>query len=1459
MTKKLTILLFFALILIMGSSALALTTTGDGDIARRFIVDDRHHGEYCTEDAQTVREFGSGTAYGPIMTNGVIDPLFAKGGFLFGPTDKAKMKVYAIAVDFPDCAGDMQITHGRHRNVVKVNNYGGSVFDFSDPQIHFDYLFGGSEALKQNNKFEWKGTLANEFKGIKRIIEEQAIGRLDLDVELLNERYAAKMGIDTTVERTPWFHLDEPIFGYSTAGPADCEDYHQFVRLFQAAMNVASRELKAAGLDDSLEGEGANFEDIGFIYVLTPFNAFGYRLGFQGGGGIMAAYSVNEQALSLRDSEYRHVPGALTPGGRMVGSGSFGMKGPFNMATTNPLSSAVSTQLHEFTHGLGFFDDYAYGYMGDENNKYFVSNIGESPHSGVNRWGTMDMYNDMRTVTPDPPIWRKYRMGWIYDDEIAVVVPGGEPQTIYLRASGSYDGDGGSYIDDPSIKTRMILIPKEYRTRDTFGLEWTNLWNPHGEHYDWYEWFVNLWVGGESNAIKSFPTFYTLESRKALGADGKPLGHYSGIPESRNGVVVSYIANPTWETGHGAGGLKVMSGDYGLNASPGRTNSWADPHIGLTVTVKESTVFYDKVEVAYTGKATTAAKHVYQGVLTASDNFVRAADEFTVDFDIFTLGTPAIDDHGLTTERSVQSGGLQGTTPQTTLDPAPPLPTEVKRVATPLAVPGGISGFEMKVEYDGVNFEFVSVGAGPFAYKVDTAYDNDLDIGVLYITAAGAKMVDKDIILSLNFKAKPGAAQKDYTIRAAIADVTLINWRGETVKKGDPGFDDVGAFGNGTLAAFYNTTADNTYSDFIKSQGGKVTVGSIAAYTLSGIVVCDTPGPGGAGGDWIGIESTVKLYNGEDTLVATTKSDWDGNYTIKGVPVGTGYYIQAGKPKYDTNDSASFDVTASDLTVPQLQLTRTRYPISGTIYGAANSDGSDKAPLAGVDVYVVSIGNAYRVLGGPATTDADGKYTVYATTDSETKAFAGLAVKVAGAAAKYGTQLTVFAKDSLTGQYDGLAPGEDLNLNMGTQPHLILDDWVYPANNVRLGAAGTFAFNLGGSGSQIVTGRDLTLTETQDVHIRTVTKSNTIYYQLRKLSDGSAVGGRVRSVGTSNGDDLIRNVPRGQYYIELSREGYVSVNTMPFTVFTTRVLLRDGQTSNTLDINTRTGVNVVSGKVVDKVTGLPISDAGIVFNSWSYTGGNGNPITSGADGTFSYDVLGDDKDISFSKDGYKTQTINIPSGGRSNMLVELEPVGLDDYKPVLEVESVAVAPGGTAYVTYSIKGNSFGFTTLDLAIGYDSTIYKPAAVSPSPALSAPDGIFVANRSVDGADLMKIAFVCGDKVGGDGLLFTVTYKVEDVKPLDIPLDVDVIKVELGLYTDEFSAINLQVNPGVLVIGTPGDINGDGMITPEDAMLLLQMYVGLTDWTPRALLLGDINGDGVVDTTDAALILRMVVGG
>jgi len=201
-------------------------------------------------------------------------------------------------------------------------------------------------------------------------------------------------------------------------------------------------------------------------------------------------------------------------------------------------------------------------------------------------------------------------------------------------------------------------------------------------------------------------------------------------------------------------------------------------------------------------------------------------------------------------------------------------------------------------------------------------------------------------------------------------------------------------------------------------------------------------------------------------------------------------------------------------------------------------------------------------------------------------------------------------------------------------------------------------------------------------------------------------------------------------------------------------------------------------------------------------------------------------------------------------------------EPTVAITNAVAQPGGTVDVTYSIKNNTVGFTTLDLAIKYDSEIYTPVTVTPASMLGNPlDGnIFVVNPSFNGNDLIRIAFASSTKVDGNGLLFTVKYKVDDkAPPLDLPLAVEVRKAQIVYSLTSFVEIDLQVDPGLLVIGIMGDIDGDGKITPEDAMLLLQMYVGLIPWTSRALLLGDINGDGIIDPTDAALILRLVVGG
>ena len=59
-------------------------------------------------------------------------------------------------------------------------------------------------------------------------------------------------------------------------------------------------------------------------------------------------------------------------------------------------------------------------------------------------------------------------------------------------------------------------------------------------------------------------------------------------------------------------------------------------------------------------------------------------------------------------------------------------------------------------------------------------------------------------------------------------------------------------------------------------------------------------------------------------------------------------------------------------------------------------------------------------------------------------------------------------------------------------------------------------------------------------------------------------------------------------------------------------------------------------------------------------------------------------------------------------------------------------------------------------------------------------------------------------------------------------------------------------------TPGDINNDGKIDHNDAIMILRVDAGLIEKTPYIEAAGDINNDGKVDHNDAIMVLRVDAG-
>ena len=108
-----------------------------------------------------------------------------------------------------------------------------------------------------------------------------------------------------------------------------------------------------------------------------------------------------------------------------------------------------------------------------------------------------------------------------------------------------------------------------------------------------------------------------------------------------------------------------------------------------------------------------------------------------------------------------------------------------------------------------------------------------------------------------------------------------------------------------------------------------------------------------------------------------------------------------------------------------------------------------------------------------------------------------------------------------------------------------------------------------------------------------------------------------------------------------------------------------------------------------------------------------------------------------------------------------------------------------------------------------------------------------------------------------------YSVSDANPKEQVLCIDDIRLEERfdevVYDDTLRRTTI-LGPKTRHTETDllGDVDGDGMVTREDAYLILSYLAGTTSLTSAQLLKADVNDDGLVDEEDAQKILEIVEG-
>ena len=140
--------------------------------------------------------------------------------------------------------------------------------------------------------------------------------------------------------------------------------------------------------------------------------------------------------------------------------------------------------------------------------------------------------------------------------------------------------------------------------------------------------------------------------------------------------------------------------------------------------------------------------------------------------------------------------------------------------------------------------------------------------------------------------------------------------------------------------------------------------------------------------------------------------------------------------------------------------------------------------------------------------------------------------------------------------------------------------------------------------------------------------------------------------------------------------------------------------------------------------------------------------------------------------------------------------------------------------------------------------YNPSVVHVTGVASTPRST-VTSYSIDNATgVVGISAWNIGGVSGDVIFANVTLK--SVGPCQSPLN-----ITGKLIDTDFDVIHATVKNGSFTVKSvcPGDVTGDGEITTEDAVIVLQMSVRC-EYTQLA----DLNGDHQVSSLDALMILQ-----
>ena len=195
-----------------------------------------------------------------------------------------------------------------------------------------------------------------------------------------------------------------------------------------------------------------------------------------------------------------------------------------------------------------------------------------------------------------------------------------------------------------------------------------------------------------------------------------------------------------------------------------------------------------------------------------------------------------------------------------------------------------------------------------------------------------------------------------------------------------------------------------------------------------------------------------------------------------------------------------------------------------------------------------------------------------------------------------------------------------------------------------------------------------------------------------------------------------------------------------------------------------------------------------------------------------------------------------------------------ETSPVIEVGSCNAYPGDTITIPVSLK-NNVGIASIKFTVSYDANCLEYQGASFTEALTGLSNTVAVNDETTGKVTMSWVKGASGEYTGSETIANLKFEVIAVSE-NTSAQVSLTYDKENVFNESLKNQNFLVKNGTVQIGKyrPGDINGDGTVNVDDALLLLNYVCDLRKDEVKGN--PDVNGDGAVNNKDVVILLRYI---